>query len=78
MEVNLISRHVKDKMVIENSHHEFTRGKLCLTNLISLLFVEKERAENSIFPFLRKDFYTGLYKYPYSQIGERWTGWGGT
>lgn len=59
--MNFISRHVKDKLVIENSRHEFTGGKLCLTNLISLPFVEEERAENVIFPVLRKDFYAGLY-----------------
>jgi len=50
--MNFIPRHMKDKMVTENSHHEFTRGNLHLTSLISLPFMEEERAENVIFPVL--------------------------
>lgn len=28
-----IFRHTKDKKIIRSSHHGFTEGKLCLTNL---------------------------------------------
>lgn len=38
-------------MVIGNSHHGFTRGKFCLTSLISIPFVE-ERAQHVLFPIL--------------------------
>lgn len=56
--MNFILRHRNDKRVIENSHQE--QGKLCLTNLISLPFVEEERTENIIFPVLSKDSYADL------------------
>lgn len=50
-----------NKVVIENSHDDFTGAKFCLTNLISLPFVEEERAENVTFTVLSKDFCTGFY-----------------
>lgn len=59
--MNFILRHVRNKMVIGNSHHGFARGRLCLTSLISLPFVEEERAESVLFPVLGKDFYTVLH-----------------
>lgn len=59
--MNLILIYVRVKMVIEHSHHGFTRGKLCLTGLTSQPFVEEERAQHVLFPILGKDFYTVLH-----------------
>ena len=33
--IGTISRHMKDKKVIRNSQHGFTKGNACLTNLIT-------------------------------------------
>jgi len=33
--LDIVSRHTKDKRVIRGSHHGFTKGKSCLTNLIT-------------------------------------------
>lgn len=33
--LEIISKRIKDKKVIRNSHHRLTKGKSCLTNLIT-------------------------------------------
>jgi len=33
--LGIISRHIKNKKVIRRSHHGFTKGKSCLTSLIT-------------------------------------------
>lgn len=56
--LEIISRHMKDKVASQSSQHGFTKGKLCLTYLIisyhkMMGSVEEARAVNIIWSLAR-------------------------
>ncbi|GAB0206675.1 mitochondrial enolase superfamily member 1 [Grus japonensis] len=56
-----ISRHMKDKKITRSSHHGFTKGKSCLTNLITFYdemsgLVDEGRAVDIVLLDFRKAF----------------------
>ncbi|GAB0207040.1 mitochondrial enolase superfamily member 1 [Grus japonensis] len=62
-----ISRHMKDKKVIRNSQHGFTKRKSCLTNLINFYdemtgLVDEGRAVDIVYLDIRKAFDTMSHK----------------
>ncbi|GAB0209103.1 mitochondrial enolase superfamily member 1 [Grus japonensis] len=61
------SRHMKDKKIIRNSQHEFTTGKLCLTNFINFYdemtgLVDEGRAVDIVYLDFSKAFDTVSHK----------------
>ncbi|TRZ07879.1 hypothetical protein HGM15179_019227 [Zosterops borbonicus] len=58
-----ISTHVEDKKMIQSSHHGFTRGKSCLTNMIAFYdettaWMDERRAVDIIYLNFSKAFET--------------------
>ena len=61
--LEVIFRHVEEKKVIRSSHHGFTRGRSCLTNLIAFYdgvtgLANKGRAVDVVYLDLIKEFDT--------------------
>ncbi|PKU44022.1 rna-directed dna polymerase from mobile element jockey- hypothetical protein [Limosa lapponica baueri] len=56
-----IARHITDEKIIRSSLHHFTKGKLCLTNLVNSYeeltgLGDEERAVNIVYSDFRKSF----------------------
>ncbi|PKU28586.1 rna-directed dna polymerase from mobile element jockey- hypothetical protein [Limosa lapponica baueri] len=79
------SRHVKDKKVIRSSYHGFTKGKSCLTNLITTFdevtgLVDEGRAvdiayldfRNGFDPVSHKIFIEKLLNYSLDEQTVKW------
>ncbi|KAK4827464.1 LOW QUALITY PROTEIN: hypothetical protein QYF61_018257, partial [Mycteria americana] len=72
-----ITRHIKDKKVIRSSHHGFTKGKLCLTNLITFYdemtgLVDKGRHTASCDILIEKLMKNGLDSEVNIKLAEQW------
>lgn len=72
-------RHMEDKEVMDDSQHDFIRGKSCLTNLVAFydacrVLVDKGRAIAVVYLDLYKAFDTGLQDFLVCKL-ETWMWW---
>jgi len=77
--LEVILKQVEEKKVIRSSHHGFTKGKSCLTNLTALYdgmtgWVDEGRAVDVAYLDFSKAFDTVSHKQPFREAQEVWTG----
>lgn len=80
LNLETISRHVKDNKIIWGSQHRFTKEKSCFINIIGFYdeltsLADEGRTANIAYLDFGKAFNTITHKDPHKQVTDEWAGW---